>query len=788
MTFSNTTNTYNKRARQYITMPLAMTVFTLSPLAMAIDEAKRPALEEVMVTAQKRSQNLQDVPISINALGTETLKRLNITDFDDFAKMLPSVSYTSISPGFAQVYMRGVASGGDGNHSGSQPSVGMYLDEQPITTIQGALDIHIYDVARVEALAGPQGTLYGASSQAGTIRIITNKPDVTEFSAGYAIEGNRVDNDDTGHVLEGFVNIPLSDKAAVRIVAWDKHDAGFIDNVRSTRVYPTSGIAIDNSSAIEDNYNTADTTGARLALKIDLNDNWTVTPAVMTQKQDTEGTFAYDDTIGVDKIAHSAKESTEDEWTQAALTVEGVIGNFDLVYAGSYLDREVDSELDYQDYAFWYDSLYGYGVYFYDNASDYIDPSQYIQGNDGYQKESHELRLSSPQGDKLSYVVGLFWQKQKHDITQRYIVDDLADINEVPGWEDTIWLTSQSRTDKDKAIFGEVSYAINDKLTATAGARFFESDNSLRGFFGYAENFSSRTGVAACFSDESIGGAPCLNLDKKTDESDNIKRFNLTYQIDDDKMIYGTFSEGYRPGGINRRGTLPPYVSDFLTNYEFGWKTTWMDSRLKFNGAIFKEEWDDFQFSFLGANGLTEIKNANQAEIIGLEMDAEFAATNNFTLTAGIAFYDAQLTDVYCGTTDAQGNPITNCAVPQAEDGDQLPITAEVKGNLTARYTFVAGGFDSHLQAAVVYEGERESDLLKVESEILGPMDSYTITDLSAGIKNENFAVELYIKNAFDERAELSKYSQCATTTCGAQALITTNQPRTIGIRFSQEF
>ena len=134
--------------------------------------------------------------------------------------------------------MRGVATGGDGQAITSQPSVGTYLDEQPITTIRGNLDVHLYDIARVEALAGPQGTLYGASSQAGTIRIITNKPDPSGFEAGYSLEGNLVDSDEAGYVAEGFVNIPMGDTAALRIVGWAKHEPGWIDNVEATRVYP----------------------------------------------------------------------------------------------------------------------------------------------------------------------------------------------------------------------------------------------------------------------------------------------------------------------------------------------------------------------------------------------------------------------------------------------------------------------------------------------------------------------------------------------------------------------
>src|SRR5512139_317974 len=221
--------------------PIAAAILLACPATLlAQDQKTSGGLEEIVVTAQKRSEDLQDVPISIQALGTERLEELNIKNFKDYVQMLPSVTMSpslGAGGGFSLVYMRGIATGGDGQATTSQPSVGMYLDEQPITTVQGNLDVHMYDIARVEALAGPQGTLYGASSQAGTIRIITNKPDPSKFSASYSLEGNIVDEDDTGYVAEGYVNVPLSDTAAVRIVGWSRRDAGYIDNKFGTRTF-----------------------------------------------------------------------------------------------------------------------------------------------------------------------------------------------------------------------------------------------------------------------------------------------------------------------------------------------------------------------------------------------------------------------------------------------------------------------------------------------------------------------------------------------------------------------
>jgi outer membrane receptor protein involved in Fe transport len=703
--------------------------------------------------------------------------------------------------------MRGVTSGGDGNHTGPLPGVGVYLDEEPITTIQGPLDMNMYDLQRVEALAGPQGTLYGASSQSGTIRFITNKPDPSAFSASVSAEVNGVAHGGTGHVVEGFVNAPLSPAAAIRLVGWQKYDAGYVDNVHGTRTFPSSGVTMDNADLVADDYNWARTAGARAALKIDLNENWSVTPTIMGQHQKANGSAGFEPVIGDLALHHYFPERSDDRWTQAALTVQGKIGNFDLTYAYSHLKRDVDSDADYSDY-YWYDKLAAYGEYFYDDADVLIPPAQRIHARDGYTKTSHELRLTSPGENRWRFVTGLFWQQQGHNIFQDYFVDGLAGSLEVPGFPDTIWLTAQQRTDHDEAVFGEVSFDIAPSLTATAGGRWFRTRNSLKGFFGYGAGFSSGTGEAACFSDEQFHGAPCLNLDKSTSESGSLGRFNLTWNMSDSKMLYATWSEGFRPGGINRRGNLPPYKSDFLTNYELGWKTTWGGNVLSWNGAVFQEDWKDFQFAYLGANGLTEIRNAGQARIRGLETDLRWAATYNLAITGGAAFYDAKLTENFCGWLREDGSsesvcppgtlnpmgtfddPSDDVAVdgPQAAAGERLPVTARFKGNLTARYTTDLWGGEGFVQAAVVHQGSRKVDLRTEAAATFGDLAAYTLADFSVGFRRSNWSVDVFLKNVFDKRAELARFAECKVETCGAEPYTVVTQPRTIGVRFSQEF
>jgi iron complex outermembrane recepter protein len=798
-------------------------VAALSTPAFAQEAAQSGVLEEVLVTAQKRTENLQSVPVSIQAIGNERLEELHVKGFEDYVRYLPTVSYQTVGPGFAQVYMRGVASGGDGNHSGSLPSVGIYLDEQPITTIQGALDIQPYDIARVEALAGPQGTLYGASSQAGTIRIITNKPDATGFSAGYDLEGSTMTDGGDGYLVQGFANIPLTPNAAVRLVGWKRHDPGFIDNVSHPRTFPSSvdsGIGPLDVANPKDDYNDADTTGGRAALKLDLNDNWTITPQLMAQEQKTRGTFGFDPSVGDLKVSHRFPEKSKDSWYQAALTVEGKIANLDITYAGGYLSRKDDTESDYSDYSYWYDVYYdgAFGASFFDDDGGAIDFSQFIKGKDRYRRYTHELRFSTPAENRLRFVGGLFAQRQVHDIEQRYMINDLSADLEVTGWPDTIWLTEQERIDRDKAIFGELSYDITDQLTVTGGLRWFEAENSLEGYFGFGDGFSTsgKSGEALCslvlgneVGDQTgfepyvnkTGTAPCTNLSRRVDEKDTIGKVNVAYKFDSDRMVYATYSRGYRPGGVNRFAAIPPYLPDYLTNYEIGWKTSW-GGNFRWNGALFTQKWEDFQFSFLGQNGLTIIQNSNSARINGMEMDAEWLVGGGLALTGGVAFIDSELTDDYCGLADPETSaPVASCpdgvqdprfedpfTGPEAPKGTELPVSPKFKGNVTARYEFPLGSFDAHVQGALVYVGKRWADLRIAAREAIGELDSYSIFDFTAGLDNGTYSVELFVGNAFDERAQITRFAQCAEAICGDQTYVVTNQPRTFGVRFGQKF
>ncbi|MEM9624338.1 MAG: TonB-dependent receptor plug domain-containing protein, partial [Pseudomonadota bacterium] len=395
---------------------LALASGALVVPTVGAEESEGPMIEEILVTAQKRDQSLQDVPISIDVLGEADLEDLGITDLEDFVQMLPSANYTTLGPGSGDVYIRGISSGGE-NALGSTPNVAIYLDEQPVTAVNSYLNPHIYDVARIESLAGPQGTLFGANSQSGSIRIITNKPDPSKFEAGYDLEANSIKDGDVGYLAEGMINIPIGDRAAVRVVGFHKEDAGFIDNVFGTytfnngniragltdpaQIAEAADITVDNADVAEDDFNEATTQGLRLALGIDLNDNWTVTAGIMRQELESQGVWDHDpDEIGDLEVLRLLPDERDDDWTQTSLVVEGTIGGMSLTYAGSYMERDLEGRSDYSLYSDFYVSggfvqpVYSCNVAYFGQC---VDPREQFENHESFQRESHELRLASAQ-------------------------------------------------------------------------------------------------------------------------------------------------------------------------------------------------------------------------------------------------------------------------------------------------------------------------------------------------------------------------------------------------------
>ena len=834
-------------------VPVAATLLAAVPVAYAQDAAPATAagtseaggLQEVVVTAQKRVENLQNVPISVQVFDTQKLEQMNIVNLDDYVKYSPSISFVRTQgeggngqPGEAHIYIRGVVSGGDGNHSGSQPSVGVYLDEMPVTTIDGTVDVHIYDVQRIEVLEGPQGTLFGASSESGTVRIISNKPDPTKFSAGYDVQGNRVDHGGTGYEAEAFVNIPLAPFAAIRLVGWLEHDAGYINNIPGTntnacivngvRTFPTwagqtpqtyacptvapvGAGAIDNYAWLRNDYNTVNTRGGRAALKFDLNDNWSITPSIIAQNISTEGFFAYDPAVGDLDVTHFGPENAIDSFYQAALTVEGKVNNFDIVYATGFFKRDGSSVADYSDYSEFYDRVYGSGANWIGNNGKPIMPQEFVNGGGDYEKWSHELRITTPSDYFLRATVGGFIQRQLHNIWQLYTMpgygytstvtppapgpDPLATAYSVPGFPGAIWLTDEQRVDRDQAVFAQGDWDIFSQLTLTGGIRWYKYDNSLLGFFGYG---SGNPLGSPCTTPPSTKFAPCTNLDTDVAAHGVVPKGTLTYKITPDQLVYFTYSKGFRPGGVNRVSGAPPYAADYLINYEIGWKTQWLDHRVRWNGAFFWEDWKNFQFSFLVPPSITAIANGGNARIKGFENELDLVPTEHLLVTTNLTWLNPVLTQNYCGTSG-----VTSCASqvsaypflpggewvgPIAPAGSNLPVVPKFKGTLTARYTWGAiNEWAPFAQAAFTYQSKTAPVLQAPIVAEIGMMPAWGILDLSGGVDRGNMNLQFYVTNATDKRAQLTRFTESNPVT-NNQVYILPAQPRTIGIKWSQRF
>ncbi len=766
------------------------------PVQAQEDDSRR-GLEEIIVTAQKRAESLQDVALSIQVLGTDQLDNLDIRGFADYIEFLPTVSFQSERPGVSQVYMRGISSGGDGVHSGSMPSVGVYLDEQPITTINHVLDLHIYDIARIETLAGPQGTYFGASSQAGTLRIITNKPVVGEFEAGFDIGTDYMEEGDPSFSLEGFANIPLTDNSALRLVGWYLDRGGYIDNVPGTITFRGVGETLDNADLVEDDFNDITTAGMRALLRIDLDDNWTVTPGFMYQEQDTNGVFFHDpEDIGDLQVQRFDPEFDDDAWYQAALTREGNIGDLTLVYAGAYMDRDADSLSDYSHYAQYLDNYYGYsgGCYHYDSTTvNCTNASQFITGDETFTRQSHELRLQSSQEQRLRWIAGLFWQRQEHDFDLRWVVPDMDPefspdrleswpIGTVVEGEPVVWQTKQIRVDRDKAVFGEISYDLTDAWTLVGGYRWFEYENSLYGFNGSLDR---------CLDANDLPQYPCFdspNLDDVSKGNGDSIKLSVNYRVDEDKMVYVTYSEGFRAGGVNRASVpgIAKYEPDYVDNYEVGWKTVWLDGRLRWNGAAYLLEWEDFQFAFLdfSVSPLTIIQNIGQARTVGAEFDLAYAATPDLTLSLSGSFNDAELREPYFRTSAEResGEP------PRAAKGTEMPFVPRFQFTGIGRYHFNAGNSPAYVQAAVSYTDDSWNNL---ETDLRTLQPAYTLVHLAAGIETDTWSLDLFINNATDERAQIVRYDANYFDPFGEvfqDPAMSVNRPRTIGIAYGRRF
>ena len=785
------------------------------------------AIEEITVTATKREESMQDIPITVQAFSEDTLGELNISSFDDVVRFLPNVNVGGRGPGQNEVYIRGMSidaitvmlSGAQG----STPNVAIYLDEQPITAPGRNLDIYVTDMERIEVLPGPQGTLYGISSQAGTIRYITNSPDPTVFEAGFNASVSDTKSGDMSYTTDAYINFPvIQNKLGIRASVYNADFGGYIDNVPGEyRLDPNVNTTLpadanydkavaNNARLVEKNFNDSSYRGARIGAKYWFNDDWTGRLTFMTQTLETDGVFDYDPELGDLEVQRYYDDHLEDEFDQIAWTVEGRLGALDLLYTGAYLDRNIEQSVDYTGY----NNVGAFIAYYtctYDNP-DYIvnygidpdvitdvrtclDPTKGFSGKQDIGRDTHEFRLFTPADKPVRAIVGLFYDKFKLETQDDYFylppgnsealgfaqnapISTARNINPDIRPVGVGFFNDITRSEEQIALFGEVTWDISNQWSAVLGWRWYDMDLDFYG----SSNFTNGIFQGSVDSDrgrdydQTFGhSTEPLNIDG------SVPKFTLNYRPSDQLLFYGTYSEGFRSGGWNRGGGAPSFNPDFptvpvtydtddVTNYEFGWKTVLAGGALQWNGAVYYVEWEDMQtsrFDPVNVSILTFIDNAADSEIRGIESDLSWAATENLTLFGAFSYIDTELT-----ATQSE-------VIELAPIGSSLALTPEFAGNVRARYDWNLDATQLYALGVVQYAGESWSSIVAADRR---KQDSYTTADLSLGVSRDNWNVEFFIRNLTDERAELFYNVQDDVPR------ITTNRPRTIGFRVGFDY
>ncbi|MEH6586593.1 MAG: TonB-dependent receptor [Halioglobus sp.] len=766
----------------------------LSGASVATGQEESFALEEVVVTARKRTESTQDVPMHILSLTGEQMKKQGLTTLEDFSRFVPSLSVQSTSPGQNTITFRGVS---DGGGFLVDPTAAIYLDEQPMTVTSQAPDIYPADIARIEALAGPQSTLYGASSQSGTVRYITNKPDASEFSANVGAEISTTKDGEEGYDFDATVNIPIiEDKLAIRLTGFSATEGGFIDNVLGTTVVDGpnqlgsgQGGQKTNANAVDDDINSVDWLGARAQVRWLVNDNWAATVGLNYQKIEADGWNDHDPTVGDLETIKFNKEIREDEWYQISLVIEGDLGFAQLVSATSYYDREIYYETDTQSYAAYFH--YSFGIYAgyatYDFGLDPIGAQSNEQSNEAF---TQEFRLSGS-GDRAQWTAGVFYQETEERWDFVSYLDDYRNSPAFEAWSyyypgiaptDGWWLSVQQSERTDMAVFGEIDFGITEKLDLILGGRWYDVDID-RDYQVYRPTTRIEQDLVA-------GG----------DDDGFVPKGGLQYNFTDDVMVYGLYSEGYRVGGVNRgRGdpTLPvEYDSDTLENMELGIKSIWWNGRFQFNATVYSMDWKDVQLEVTDPSNQTPVgepfqvvvANLGDATVEGIDLDLKAAITENFEIGFNMTYIDKAEVEAPASYPDDRfpGGEVSLGLEPVTP----LPLFADESWSGYAEYSWdmaMFGGTDMYLRLQHSYTGESFNQLTDSAVSPRVVQEDYSQTDISMGLATDNWSARIFVNNLDDERGT-TYYDSSDFDPFFGRSSVNIIRPRNAGLSFRYNF
>ena len=769
------------------------------------EKAGKTFSEEVTVTSRKREESLQDVPFSVAAPTEQTLRERGAQDLEDVSANVAGFTIQNLGPGQSQVAIRGVSAGQIvRDQPGVKEQVGVYIDESVASLSLYTPDLDLFDLSRVEVLRGPQGTLFGSGSLSGTVRYITNQPELGVSENRADISFNSLEDGEIGGHAKVMINTPLGEKAAFRLAAYYTGYGGHVD-----AVHP--GLSVD------EDVNGGERTGVRLGLRFEPNDRLTITPRLIYQEVEADGWNRQDVynilanpftttrpavDLGEREQFIQIEEPVTDDFLLADLNVEYQFDNgLSLTSITSITDRDI---FVVRDATALTASITGgsiglpENVYTLDAPLDDVTQAEMI---------TQELRLAGDT-DKLDWVAGVFYSSQDRDYGQSLLVSGFESLTGIPtagnfgGATDVLFFSDLRYEFEQTALFGELTWSVNDRLDLTGGIRFYDfQEDRIQAFDGiFAAPGRSEGSTTAS------GAAP---------------RFILSYRLSDRVTFNAQVSKGFRLGGINDPLNVPlctpedlatfggndTWDDETLLNYEAGIKSTFWDGRGRFNVAVFHADIDDLQATVTaGSCSSRVIFNVPEARSQGLEF--ELAAQPNpwfdFAITASLT--DAELQSTLT-STDAAGNV---SVVSGIEDGNRLPTVPELQAAAAATYRWEAGdraagyltGTYQHVGERFTQIGDQAAGFGTVNLQAFAPnniggplnastftfdpeLPSYDIVNLRLGFLLGSWDLALFVNNATDELALLALDQERGTL---ARVGFLVNEPRTIGLSATLDF
>jgi len=742
------------------------------PQIALAQEAAAPAGGDggaIVVTAQKRTENVLNVPLSVSVLDSSQLENNHVADYADLSRSVPGLSFTNTgTSGTSRIALRGVSSA-----SGSA-TVGVYLDDVSLTFpnqfFTGTTLPRLFDIARVEVLRGPQGTLYGDSSLGGTIRFITNKPKLGTVEGEASGEVSSTEGGGTNFKAGAVLNLPVGANAALRISGETGYQSGFVDRVDG------SGNVIDRNINSERYY------AARAALLWEPTDGLTITPAIQYQYVKTANTGIFDVALPKFRTSKTQAEPSRDELYVPSLTIEADIGDYNLTSVTSYMHRNFRRQLD----AVIYDSEYvasaidpSYGAA-YDTLS--VLPGVLLN-DDTITNWAQEVRFASPSiadGNRFEWQVGVYANSLKaksHDDEYVYGLNEAVDAL-YPG----------------QTVEDFIGYAVPDSLLG-----YFHSNRTLKQIAGFAEGsvmltprlkFTAGVRQVKAWTDYKMdeggwladGTPPYEHV--KSSESPLTPKFALNYTVTDEISLYATAAKGFRLGGQNN--SLPNYCaasisnlgldpdaaksfgSDSIWSYEGGFKSSLFGHRLMVNGSVYRIDWKNIQQQLrLSSCGYVITANAGDARSQGGELEVVGRVTDALTLRMNFGYTDAKI------TKEVQGS--------SAQEGQHVLEVPDVSLSLGAEYNRpISDRADLFLSTNWTYTGKSYGSYSVTDSDYR--REAYWVGNLDIGVQYDDWRLSAFVKNVLDDRTIIQKPSVLFVR----QGL--TVYPRTIGLSVRRNF